>query len=177
MTPHARRRRTPGVCVWERRRLQWSWQENTAHLLRRPISLVRTCIHVEARFFRTLARRRGSVLAGRHLARRGIAASSQEPRLRPSPGAHGRAVPRGGRVAAVTGGVIGQPGTFYIGMPLGGVWKTTSAGTVWYPVMDGVKEASSVGSVQVAPSDPNIVYSRHGRPDHRRRHQRRKRHV
>ncbi|MGH7653388.1 MAG: WD40/YVTN/BNR-like repeat-containing protein [Gemmatimonadaceae bacterium] len=65
---------------------------------------------------------------------------------------------RGGRVAAVTG-VIGQPGTFYIGMPLGGVWKTTSAGTVWYPVMDGVKEASSVGSVQVAPSDPNIVYA------------------
>ena len=65
---------------------------------------------------------------------------------------------RGGRVAAVTG-VIGQPGTFYMGMPLGGVWKTTSAGTVWYPVMDGVKEASSVGSVQVAPSDPNIVYA------------------
>ncbi len=65
---------------------------------------------------------------------------------------------RGGRVAAVTG-AIGQPGTFYMGMPLGGVWKTTSAGTVWYPVMDGVKEASSVGSVQVAPSDPNIVYA------------------
>jgi hypothetical protein len=65
---------------------------------------------------------------------------------------------RGGRIAAVTG-VIGQPGTFYIGLPLGGVWKTTSAGTTWYPVMDGVKEASSVGSVQVAPSDPNIVYA------------------
>jgi hypothetical protein len=65
---------------------------------------------------------------------------------------------RGGRVAAVTG-VIGQPGTFYIGLPLGGVWKTTSAGTTWYPVMDGVKEASSVGSVQVAASDANIVYA------------------
>jgi photosystem II stability/assembly factor-like uncharacterized protein len=64
---------------------------------------------------------------------------------------------RGGRVSAVTG-VIGQPGTFYIGLPLGGVWKTTGAGTTWYPIMDDVKEASSVGSIQVAPSDPNIIY-------------------
>jgi hypothetical protein len=60
---------------------------------------------------------------------------------------------RGGRVSAVSG-VIGKPGTFYIGLPLGGVWKTTSAGTTWYPIFDSVKEASSVGSVQVAPSDP-----------------------
>jgi len=64
---------------------------------------------------------------------------------------------RGGRVAAVSG-VIGQPGTFYIGLPLGGVWKTTSAGTTWKPIMDSVKEASSVGAVEVAPSDPNIIY-------------------
>src|SRR5450432_1043005 len=64
---------------------------------------------------------------------------------------------RGGRVSAVTG-VVGQAGTFYIGLPLGGVWKTTSAGTTWYPIMDDVKEASSVGSVQVAPSDPNVIY-------------------
>ena len=64
---------------------------------------------------------------------------------------------RGGRVSAVTG-VIGQPGLFYIGLPLGGVWKTTGAGTTWYPIFDDVKEASSVGSIQVAPSDPNIIY-------------------
>lgn len=64
---------------------------------------------------------------------------------------------RGGRVAAVSG-VVGQPGTFYMGLPLGGVWKTTSAGTTWYPVFDSVKEASSVGAVEVAPSDPNIIY-------------------
>src|SRR3954451_10365096 len=63
---------------------------------------------------------------------------------------------RGGRVSAVSG-VIGQPGVFYIGLPLGGVWKTTGAGTTWYPIMDDVKEASSVGSVQVAPSDPNVI--------------------
>jgi photosystem II stability/assembly factor-like uncharacterized protein len=64
---------------------------------------------------------------------------------------------RGGRVAAVTG-VIGQPGIFYMGLPLGGVWKTTSAGTTWYPIFDEVKEASSVGAIEVAPSDPNVIY-------------------
>jgi photosystem II stability/assembly factor-like uncharacterized protein len=65
---------------------------------------------------------------------------------------------RGGRIAATTG-VIGQPGVFYVGMPAGGVWKTTSAGATWFPVMDGVKESSSVGAVAVAPSDPNVVYA------------------
>ncbi|MEO6865522.1 MAG: hypothetical protein ABI229_08720 [Gemmatimonadaceae bacterium] len=64
---------------------------------------------------------------------------------------------RAGRVAAVTG-VIGQPGVFYAGLPLGGVWKTTSAGRTWYPVFDAIKEASSVGSIEVAPSDPNVIY-------------------
>ncbi len=65
---------------------------------------------------------------------------------------------RGGRVSAVTG-VIGQPGTFYIGLPQGGVWKTTSAGQTWYPIFDAVKGVCSVGSVQVAQSNPNIVYA------------------
>src|SRR2546425_105254 len=64
---------------------------------------------------------------------------------------------RAGRVAAVSG-AIGQPGVFYIGLPLGGVWKTTSAGETWFPIMDDVKEVSSVGAVEVAPSDPNVVY-------------------
>jgi photosystem II stability/assembly factor-like uncharacterized protein len=65
---------------------------------------------------------------------------------------------RGGRISAVTG-AIGTPGVFYIGLPLGGVWKTTSAGETWYPVMDSLKEASSVGAVEVAPSDPNVIYA------------------
>ena len=65
---------------------------------------------------------------------------------------------RGGRVSAVTG-VIGQPGTFYIGLPQGGVWKTTSAGQTWYPVFDAIKETACVGSVAVASSDPNIIYA------------------
>jgi photosystem II stability/assembly factor-like uncharacterized protein len=64
---------------------------------------------------------------------------------------------RGGRVSAVTG-AVGQPGVFYMGLPLGGVWKTTSAGETWYPIFDAVKEASSVGAIEVAPSDPNVIY-------------------
>src|SRR5260370_522687 len=64
---------------------------------------------------------------------------------------------RAGRIAAVTG-AVGQPGVFYAGLPLGGVWKTTSAGVTWFPIFDAVKEASSVGAIEVAPSDPNVIY-------------------
>jgi photosystem II stability/assembly factor-like uncharacterized protein len=41
---------------------------------------------------------------------------------------------------------------------LGGVWKTTSAGATWYPIFDSIKEVSSIGSVEAAPSDANVVY-------------------
>lgn len=64
---------------------------------------------------------------------------------------------RGGRVSAVSA-PVGQPGVYYMGLPLGGVWKSTSAGATWYPIFDQVKEASCVGSIEVAPSDPNIIY-------------------
>jgi hypothetical protein len=67
----------------------------------------------------------------------------------------------GGRIASVTG-VIGEPGTFYAGMPQGGIWKTTSGGMTWYPVFDSVTEVDSIGAIQVAPSDPNIVYAGSG---------------
>src|SRR5216117_3245951 len=62
-----------------------------------------------------------------------------------------------GRVSAVSG-VIGQPGVFYIGTPNGGVWKTTSAGETWFPIFDSIRTISSIGAVEVAPSDPNVVY-------------------
>ncbi|MBS1724692.1 MAG: hypothetical protein JSS66_17260 [Armatimonadetes bacterium] len=64
---------------------------------------------------------------------------------------------RGGRVSAVSG-AIGQPGVFYMGLPMGGVWKTTSAGATWYPIFDEIKDASSVGAIEVAPSDPRVIY-------------------
>lgn len=64
----------------------------------------------------------------------------------------------GGRIAAVTG-AIGQPGVFYTGAPAGGIWKTTSAGVTWFPIFDQFTNVDSVGAIQVAPSDPNIVYA------------------
>src|SRR5580700_3175426 len=64
----------------------------------------------------------------------------------------------GGRIAAVTG-VIGEPGTFYVGLPQGGIWKTTSGGMTWYPIFDEVTDVDSIGAIQVAPSNPKIIYA------------------
>ena len=69
----------------------------------------------------------------------------------------------GGRISAVTG-VIGQPGTFYVGTPMGGVWRTTSAGVTWVPIVDQLTDIDSVGAVVVAPSDPDIIYVGSGDP-------------
>src|ERR1700744_1600288 len=69
----------------------------------------------------------------------------------------------GGRISSVTG-VIGQNGVFYVGTPLGGIWKTTSAGVTWFPVSDQQTSVDSFGAIQVAPSDPNIIYAGAGDP-------------
>jgi photosystem II stability/assembly factor-like uncharacterized protein len=69
----------------------------------------------------------------------------------------------GGRISSVTG-VIGQPAVFYFGAPQGGIWKTTSAGVTWFPIFDQITSVDSVGAIQVAPSDPNIVYAGAGDP-------------
>ena len=65
---------------------------------------------------------------------------------------------RGGRVTAVTG-VPSQPYTFYMGSTGGGVWKTTDAGHTWANVSDGFIPVGSMGAIEVALSDPNIVYA------------------
>jgi photosystem II stability/assembly factor-like uncharacterized protein len=64
--------------------------------------------------------------------------------------------PRSGYVSAPAG-VPGDPTTYYVGLPEGGVWRTTNGGTTWKPIFDDVRVAS-VGAVAVAPSDPKIVY-------------------
>src|SRR5882724_574227 len=64
----------------------------------------------------------------------------------------------GGRISAVTG-AVGQAGVFYVGTPAGGIWKTTSAGVTWLPIFDQFTNVDSIGAIQVAPSDPNIVYA------------------
>ncbi|MHB8637198.1 MAG: hypothetical protein ACYC96_12085 [Fimbriimonadaceae bacterium] len=65
---------------------------------------------------------------------------------------------RGGRVSAVAG-VPGSGATFYMGLPAGGIWKTTSAGQTWFPVFDAVRDTACVGSIAVAPSDPKVIYA------------------
>lgn len=69
---------------------------------------------------------------------------------------------RSGNVAAVTG-IPGDPTTYYIALPEGGVWKTSSGGTVWKPVFDSV-HVPSVGAIAASPSNPNIVYAGTGNP-------------
>jgi photosystem II stability/assembly factor-like uncharacterized protein len=63
---------------------------------------------------------------------------------------------RAGRVTAVSG-ISGDPKTYYMGTPGGGVWKTTNAGTTWFPIFDEVHVAS-IGDLAVAPSAPTIIY-------------------
>jgi photosystem II stability/assembly factor-like uncharacterized protein len=69
----------------------------------------------------------------------------------------------GGRISSVTG-VIGQNGVFYAGTPQGSIWKTTSAGVTWFPIFDQESSVDSVGAIQVAPSNPDIVYAGAGDP-------------
>src|SRR3954469_19280361 len=64
---------------------------------------------------------------------------------------------RAGRISAVSG-VIGEPGTFYIGMPAGGVWKKTNARAAGGPNFDSVEDAGGIGAVEVAPSNGNTIY-------------------
>ena len=63
---------------------------------------------------------------------------------------------RGGRSAAVTG-VPGKPMLYYQGTAGGGVWKTTDGGSSWKNITDGYF-GGSIGAVEVAASDPNIIY-------------------
>jgi photosystem II stability/assembly factor-like uncharacterized protein len=74
---------------------------------------------------------------------------------------------RGGRTVGAVG-VSGRPNVFYIGVNNGGVWKTTDAGRTWVPIFDD-QPTGSIGTVAVAPSNPDILYIGSGeglqRPD------------
>lgn len=65
---------------------------------------------------------------------------------------------RGGRVVAVAGDPR-DPNVFYFGGVCGGVWKTTDAGQYWQNISDGYFTASSVGALEVASADPNVIYA------------------
>lgn len=66
---------------------------------------------------------------------------------------------RGGRVTAVAGH-RSHPHTFYMGATGGGVWKTTDAGHTWTNISDGFfTETGAIGSIEVAESNPNVIYA------------------
>ena len=64
---------------------------------------------------------------------------------------------RGGRVTAVAGH-RSDPHMFVMGSTGGGVWKTTDAGASWHNLSDGYFETGSIGSIDIANSDPDIIY-------------------
>src|SRR6266481_3894019 len=65
--------------------------------------------------------------------------------------------PVGNRVIAAAG-IPGDPSIYYAGAASGGIYKTTDAGVHWEPIFDG-QPVSSVGSLAIAPADPNVVWA------------------
>ncbi len=91
-----------------------------------------------------------------------LAAPSAQSRPGPSPEQysrlHWRTIgPEGNRFSAAAG-IAGNPHIYYVGAASGGIWKTTDGGTNWKPIFDDYP-VQSIGSLAVAPSDPNVVWA------------------
>ncbi len=71
---------------------------------------------------------------------------------------------RGGRSVAVAGH-DDEPYTYYTGFTGGGVYKTTDGGNTWINISDGFFKTGSVGAIDVADSDPNVIYVGMGETD------------
>jgi photosystem II stability/assembly factor-like uncharacterized protein len=65
--------------------------------------------------------------------------------------------PEGNRADSVVG-IAGDPMVYYVGAASGGIFKTTDGGVHWDPIFDS-QPVSSIGSLAVAPSNPNIVWA------------------
>src|SRR5438876_4927221 len=90
----------------------------------------------------------------------GLLAQGQAPRIGPDVygNLHYRYIgPEGNRTDAVVS-VAGDPLVYYVGAASGGIWKTTDGGIHWEPIFDE-QPVSSVGSMAVASSDPNVVWA------------------
>lgn len=64
---------------------------------------------------------------------------------------------RGGRSLAV-GGSDARPMEYWFGATGGGAWKTTDGGSNWSPMTDGKITTSSIGSLAVCETNPDVVY-------------------
>lgn len=62
----------------------------------------------------------------------------------------------GGRVSRAAG-IPGDPNTYYFAGAASGVWKSIDGGYKWKSVFDD-QPISSIGSLAIAASDPNIIY-------------------
>src|SRR5499425_2185349 len=65
--------------------------------------------------------------------------------------------PIGNRATAVAG-IPGNPYVYYVGAASGGIFKSTDGGIHWDPIFDD-QPVSSIGSLAVAASDPNILWA------------------
>ncbi len=65
--------------------------------------------------------------------------------------------PEGNRVIAGVG-EPGNPNVYYAGAASGGIFKSEDGGIHWKPIFDD-QPVSSIGSLAIAPSDPQIVWA------------------
>src|SRR3954465_10959773 len=66
----------------------------------------------------------------------------------------------GGRVCRAAG-VPGDPLTYYMATAGSGLWKSADGGITWKAIMDD-QPTSTIGSLAIAPSDPNVIYAGSG---------------
>jgi photosystem II stability/assembly factor-like uncharacterized protein len=93
----------------------------------------------------------------------GVGVFAQGQPARPGPDLYGslrwRYIgPEGNRFSAVAG-VPGDPLVYYAGSASGGIAKTTDGGAHWQEDLFDAQVVQSIGSLAVAPSDPNTVWA------------------
>src|SRR2546425_899180 len=71
----------------------------------------------------------------------------------------------GGRIDAFAV-VENNPNIVYVGTASGGIWKSTNNGTTFEPVFDK-EDVSTIGDIEIAPSDPSIVWVGTGEQNNR----------
>jgi photosystem II stability/assembly factor-like uncharacterized protein len=75
----------------------------------------------------------------------------------------GNGGPASGRINGIAADPA-NPNTIYVAATGGGVWKTTNGGTSWTPLTDN-QITTMMGSIAIAPSDPNVIYAGTGQAD------------